>query len=324
MSALDTEKSGHHLILGGGGFIGRAVARQLASCGAHVVLAGRTPPAGVSPHELPGRIEYRAFDLTDALWDQLIEGASIIHHYAWTSLPATANADPARDLTDNVIPTLRLLDAMRRRGAASPRLVFASSGGTVYGRLRHIPVPEEHPLQPITAYGVGKAAVELYAYQYRALYGLDCRIARISNAFGTEQNAGRGQGAVTIFIQKALAGAPIEIWGDGEVTRDYIHVSDVAQGLIALAAASLPAGPWTFNIGSGTGTSLNSLVAELELQLGYRLDVRRGEHRLFDVPISVLDVKSAQNVLGWQPRLSFAEGLALTITDLRDVVPKPA
>jgi UDP-glucose 4-epimerase len=323
MSALVTKKSGHHLILGGCGFIGRAVARQLASCGAHVVLAGRAPPVGISLHDWPGRVEYRAFDLADTSWEQLIEGASVVHHYAWTSLPASANADPARDLTENVIPTLRLLDAMRRHGAASPRLVFASSGGTVYGRLQHVPVPEEHPLQPITAYGVGKAAVELYAYQYRALYGLDCRIARISNAFGAEQNAGRGQGAVTVFVQKALAGAPIEIWGDGEVTRDYIHVSDVAQGLITLAGASLPAGPWTFNIGSGTGTSLNSLIAELELQLGYRLDIRRGEHRLFDVPISVLDVSSAKNVLGWQPRLSFAEGLARTMADLRNA-PKPA
>jgi UDP-glucose 4-epimerase len=94
--------------------------------------------------------------------------------------------------------------------------------------------------------------------------------------------------------------------------------------LITLAAASLPAGPWTFNIGSGTGTSLNGLIAELELQLGYRLDVRRGEHRLFDVPISVLDVSSAQNVLGWQPRLSLAEGLARTVADLRDVKLRPA
>ncbi|MCB8878379.1 NAD-dependent epimerase/dehydratase family protein [Acidisoma silvae] len=310
-------KSGYHLILGGCGFIGRAVARELASRGIDVVVAGRVPPIGLSSLGLPGRIDYRAFSLADADWDQLIAGVAVIHHYAWSSLPASANADPARDLADNVVPTLRLLDAMRRQGAAAPRLVFASSGGTVYGRLRQIPVAEDHPLHPITAYGVGKAAVELYANQYNALYGLDCRIARISNAFGAEQNAGRGQGAVTIFIQKALAGAPIEIWGDGTVTRDYIHVSDVARGLVALALAPQTEGPRTFNIGSGGGVSLNSLIDELASQLGRDLDVRRVEHRSFDVPTSVLDTTLARQILGWRPVVSFSNGIAMTIANFR-------
>jgi UDP-glucose 4-epimerase len=314
------EKSGPHLILGGCGFIGRAVARELIGRGLDVVIAGRAPPTGILPHKLSGHVEYRLFDLAGADWDRLIEGAAVVHHYAWTSLPATANADPATDLGENVGPTIRLLDAMRR-AVAPPRLVFASSGGTVYGRLRKVPVSEEHPLSPITAYGVGKAAAELYANQYRALYALDCRIARISNPFGTEQNAGRGQGAVTTFIQKALSGAPIEIWGDGTVIRDYIHISDVAQGLVALATASLPTGPWTFNIGSGRGVSLNDLVHELALQLHSKLDVRRTEHRSFDVPISVLDVSLAREVLAWQARLSFAEGIAITIESLRNTGP---
>ena len=308
--------SGHHLILGGCGFIGRAVAVALATKGENVVLADRIPPAKPLPEGLPGQIIYRPFDLATADWGRVIEGAAVIHHYAWTSLPASANADPGRDLDENLIPTLRLLDTLRQGDHPRPRIIFASSGGTVYGRLQCIPVPEEHPLRPITAYGVGKAAAELYLHQYSSLHNIDCRIARIANPFGAGQNLSRGQGAVTTFIHHALAGTAIDIWGDGEVTRDYIHISDVADCLVKIAEASLKPEPRTFNVGSGKGVSLNGVVAALEIQLDRRLDVRRGTHRVFDVPVSVLDVSLAAALLDWRPRLSFQEGLAVTIRDM--------
>ncbi len=298
-----------HLILGGSGFIGRAVAERLVQLEQAVVIADR-----VAPNAALQNVAFRSFDLGSADWDSLVAEGDIVHHYAWTSIPASANHDPAADLLQNVHPTLALLDAMRRRGAK--RIIFASSGGTVYGRLLRVPVPESHPLHPITAYGAGKATVELYLGQYRALHGLDCRIARLANPFGPGQNVARGQGAASAFLHKARNGEPIEIWGDGEVTRDYVHISDLAAGLVALSMAAL-GDAFTFNIGSGKGTSLNGIIDEIEHRLDRRLIVHRGPGRSFDVPISILDVTLARTVLGWTPKLSFGDGIAQTLAALR-------
>ena len=311
-----TEK---HLVLGGSGFVGRHVARLLAMGGSDVIVADRVPPPDSLGHGSAGRIDWRAFDLGSVDWGGLIEGVDVIHHYAWTSIPATANADPAADMEANLRPTIGLLDAMSRRPPGSrPRLVFSSSGGTVYGRLRRAPVDEDHPLKPLNGYGAGKAAAELYLNTYRALHGLDCRIARLSNPFGAGQNLARGQGAVTTFLHRALNNEPIVIWGDGEVVRDYIHIADAASGLVALAGAPDPGSSDVFNIGSGHGTSLNAILADLEEELGRRLDVRYEPGRAYDVPVNVLDISLAKSVLGWSPQLSFREGIRRTLKDLAE------
>ena len=306
---------GHHLILGGSGFIGRHVALKLARLGHRVIVADRTVPPCEFPADVRARITWTSFDMTTTNWEFLIQGAAVIHHYAWTTIPATANADPVCDLRANVVPTVALLEAIKRR-TNRPRLVFASSGGTVYGKLRQVPVVEDHPLLPITAYGASKAAVELYLGHYRAVYGLDCRVARLANPFGAGQDFSRGQGAATTFLHQAVTGRPITIWGDGEVVRDYIHISDAAAGMVALASAPQTDGRWIFNIASGHGVSLNGIVAELEAQLGRTLQVVRESGRPFDVPISVLDVTLAWTVLGWSPRLSFQDGVARTLQEL--------
>ncbi len=302
------------MILGGCGFIGRHVALQLARAGHAVVQADRVPPTYCFPDDAAPLISFQALEFASADWDSFIANASVIHHYAWTSIPASANANPLGDLTSNVSATLSLLEALRRRGGG--RVVFSSSGGTVYGKLEHIPVRENHPLKPITAYGAGKAAAELYLNLYRSLYGLDCRIARIANPFGVGQNLARGQGAASTFLHAALVNQPIVIWGDGEVVRDYIHVTDVASALVSLAVTPKLEAANAFNIGSGHGISLNQIITELEHRLGRKLHVRREEGRPFDVPVSVLDVGLASKLLGWKPSLSFAQGLAVTMDDL--------
>ena len=305
-----------HLILGGGGFIGRQVGLLLARAGHQVTLANRRGPTGAFPPDAAPQITWTRFDLATLTWDALLEGVDAVHHYAWSSIPASANADPAGDLSCNVAATLRLLEAARIR-PVPPRIVFSSSGGTVYGRVQQVPVPESHPLAPITAYGAGKAAVELYMGCYRALHGLDCRVARLSNPFGVGQDVSSGQGAATAFLRMALNNQRIEIWGTGDVVRDYIHISDAAAGLKLLAMAPRSDGPWVFNLASGHGVSLNEIVTELEAQLHRRLDVVRTPGRAFDVPISVLDVTLAREALGWAPLLSFSEGVARTIEELR-------
>ena len=307
--------NGHHLILGGCGFIGRHVALALARKGHRVVIADRIEPDFQFPPDVEDRISWQRLEFASADWDSLIRQAEVIHHYVWTSLPASANNNPLGDLSANVGATVALLEAVRHRG--SGRVVFASSGGTVYGRLLQCPVPETHPMMPITAYGASKAAAEIYLGLYRSLHGVDCRVARISNPYGAGQVIARGQGAVTTFLHHAIHKQPIEIWGDGEIVRDYIHITDVANAVVNLAMRPEVNDFYTYNIGSGVGLSLNNIIAEIEKSLNEKLDVRRTAGRSFDVPVSVLDISRARNVLGWKPQLSLAEGVARTVADLR-------
>jgi UDP-glucose 4-epimerase len=311
-----TPAAGRHLVLGGGGFIGRHVALLMLRSGHKVVLTHRRENPLDFPPQYRHAITWIPFEMERADWPLLLDGIDIVHHYAWSSIPATANADPEADMANNVGATLRLLEAARAQ-PKPPRIVFASSGGTVYGRVSKVPISEDHPLAPITAYGAGKASVELYMGYYRTLYGLDCRVGRIANPFGAGQNTQRGQGAVTVFLEAALAERPIQIWGTGEAVRDYIHIADAAIGLLRLALAPPTIGPWIYNIASGHGVSLNEIVTELELRLDRRLHVQRLPGRAFDVPVSVLDVTLAQTYLHWSASLSFSEGIVRTLRDLQ-------
>ena len=209
-----------------------------------------------------------------------------------------------------------MLEALRRKGKG--RIVFASSGGSVYGPLRHLPVTEDHPLCPVTAYGASKAAAEMYLSLYRGLHDVDCRIARIANPFGAGQDVRRGQGAATRFLSYALSNQPIVIWGDGEVVRDYLHISDVAPALVSLATLPALSNSYIFNIGSGRGLSLNNILNEMEKEFHRKLDVQYTPGRPFDVPVSILDITLAQKVLNWTPRLSFRDAMRLTIRDLKN------
>ena len=304
-----------HLITGGSGFIGRHVAQLLASERHTVILASRTRPNFAFPPDIAPYISWVSLDMGDAnwYWDSIfLEDVDVIYHYAWTSLPATANSDPAADLAANVTATIRLLDAAKRHGC---RVVFASSGGTVYGVTAE-PIHERTLLAPITAYGASKATAEIYLNLYRSLHRMDCRIARIANPYGAGQNTGRGQGAVSAFLGKALRSEPIVIWGNGAIVRDYIHISDTAAGLVKLAQAQDLGGQCVFNIGSGVGHSLNDVISEIERLLRRHLKVEHTPARSFDVPVNILSIKRAREVLGWEPLLSFSQGLSRMLADM--------
>lgn len=316
-----------HVILGGCGFIGRHVALALHRRGDTVVLADVVAPSPALSDILP--VAFRMVDAVTPDWDALTEQADVVHHYAWTTVPSSANADPLADLDANLRETLRLLESLRRRKAqtgVAPRLVFSSSGGTIYGPIRHTPVPESHPYNPINAYGASKAAAEIYLASYRSAHGIDCRIARISNPFGAGQNPAKRQGAASTFLFQALSGETIAIWGDGSVVRDYIHIADLVAALLALT--DTPAERMggihetaIFNIGSGEGISLNGILDVLrdDLLLAPIVDYQPG--RAFDVPVSVLDISKAGRILGWRPRLSFADGYACMLQDVRGANP---
>lgn len=303
-----------HVVIGGCGFIGRHVAKALMERGDEVSVVDVVDfPAGCRAAKTT------ILDLSRAganEFDALVGAAEVVHHYAWTTIPASANSEPLADLQANLALTIGLLDALKRRGGG--QILFASSGGTVYGRLHTIPVPELHALEPIAAYGASKVTAEKYLLLYRSLHGVDARIARISNPYGAGQDPARRHGAVTTFVHRALAGDPIEIWGDGKVVRDFIYIADVVSGLLALADASgfVSGNSPIFNIGSGQGTSLIEIMALIRSELGRSLHLEYKPARAFDVPVSVLDIDKAHRDLGWTPKISLRSGIARTIGDL--------
>jgi UDP-glucose 4-epimerase len=293
------------LLTGATGFIGRNLLRELVSRGDRVIAISRVPANHCDESEQ--LVSWRRLPETVAEWHGLLEQVSTIYHLAWSSLPQSSNADPLLDASDNIIGTLTLLEAAKK--APNVRVVFSSSGGTVYGILASVPAKEFHGTQPRCAYGISKLAIEKYLGLYRELWGLDCVALRVSNAYGPGQQVGRNFGAISTFAAQLAAGEPITIFGDGSVIRDYIYIDDLVDAFIA--AGNCRGGPTVVNIGSGVGKSLNDIVAELR-QIHTSVEVNYLPGRDLDVPVSVLDISLAKAALNWSPHTSFEAGVERT------------
>jgi UDP-glucose 4-epimerase len=202
--------------------------------------------------------------------------------------------------------------AKRQRGL---RIVFASSGGTVYGSLTSASANECHTTRPRCAYGVSKLAVEHYLTLYGDIWGVDGISLRMGNPYGPGQNVRRNFGAISTFSSRAAKGEPIRIFGDGMVVRDYIYITDLIDAVIA--AGKFRGDVATLNIGSGIGKSLNDVVDVLRgLAEHPPIIVDYVEARDLDVPVSVLDISLAKAKLTWRPRVSFRDGVRMTFEAL--------
>jgi UDP-glucose 4-epimerase len=215
------------------------------------------------------------------------------------------------DFAHNVIPTLALLKMSADLGQ---RIVFVSSGGAIYGRCSQIPTPETAPAQPISAYGISNLAIEQHLHEHQNV--LDFRILRVTNAFGPFQLAHKKQGLIAALIGGALRDQPIEIWGDGSVVRDFIFVDDILDALEA--AAHDNSDTRIFNTGSGCGRTVREVISAIEVSLNKKIDIAWQAGRLTDVPVSVVSIERAKQVLGWSPKTPFESGLELTISWWRD------
>jgi UDP-glucose 4-epimerase len=302
------------LVLGGKGFIGSHLVDGLVAAGHQVRVLDRPGVAPLSDADIVRRVEWHDGNSTaDADIEKALSDCDICYHLVSTTLPKSSNADPIYDVESNVIGALRLLNHAVRLGVK--KVVFVSSGGTIYGVPQYVPVPETHPTDPISSYGIGKLAIEKYLHLFHDLHKLDYTVLRVSNPYGERQRTRASQGAIAIFLGKILRGETVDIWGDGSTVRDYVYIGDVIESL--LKAATHTGQQRVFNIGAGLGLTLNEVLDAIETATGRKSIRNYAPARGFDVPRSVLAIERAKEFLNWQPRTSFADGLARTVTWLR-------
>lgn len=302
------------LVFGGGGFMGHHLCRTLLAQGHKVRIFERPNvrrDAVLSGNPDVDFVEgdfVNEQDVTDAVPD-----CDIVFHLISTTLPKSSNDNPVYDVESNVVGTLHLLRSAVKSGVR--KILFASSGGTVYGIPNQIPISESHPTDPVCSYAVGKLMVEKYLHLYHVLNGLNYCVLRIANAYGEGQRPFGSQGAVAVFLRKAMDNEVVEVWGDGSVVRDYVYVGDVIDAF--LKALSYEGEHRLFNIGAGEGRSVNELLSAIESVMGRPVSRKYVRGRDFDVPMNVLDISKAHMVLGWEPKTRFLEGLARVLAWLR-------
>ncbi len=297
------------VIFGGGGFIGSTIADRLLKEGHSLRIFERPRVQPYRKFTDDESVEWTIGDLSSAHdVSDAIQNVDAVLHLVSTTLPKNSNDDPIYDVQSNVVPSLHILNAMVTHKVH--KIVFISSGGTVYGNPIYLPIDEKHPTNPVVSYGITKLAIEKYLQMYESLHGIKAITLRVANPYGERQRIETAQGAVGVFLHHALKGIPIDIWGDGNVTRDFIHVSDVAAAFVK--ALNYTGKQHLFNVGSGFGTNLNALIGVLEHVLEKPIERRYLPGRPFDVPVSVLCNNLARTELNWTPLVTMQEGIART------------
>jgi len=295
------------LVTGGAGFIGSHLVGALRAAGHEVCVIDNLATGSLA--NLPPDVELMETDVRNredvtAIFQRV--KPSVVFHLAAQTLVARSSSDPLRDAQINVIGTVTVARAAIAAGVG--KMVFASSGGTVYGNPTMQPVPETHPLNPISPYGVSKVAGEHYVRVLCGHAGMATTILRYGNVYGP-RDIPASQHVITAFLHALLAGEPPVIEWDGEQTKDYVYVGDVAAAhLGAMAAGDGEA----FNLASGQGVSVNEIFRMVCQEMEVSIEPLRRARRPADVRRFVLDCRKAERMLGWTPRTPFADGLRAT------------
>lgn len=248
----------------------------------------------------------------DSDFDIQIKGLDVIYHLSSTIIPSSNNI-VSEDIVNNAAVTAQLLDACVRQNIK--RVIFISSGGTVYGKKGTYPIREEMVTYPINSYGLQKVFIEKLLYLYRYQKGLDYRIIRLSNPYGPYQRPNNSLGVITNFIYHAINGKTLNVYGDGTVVRDYIYISDAVEGIVKIAEGESEFR--TYNLGSGKGTSINDIINSIRQVLNINIDVKYVTGRKNDVPINILDISRYERTFGELNLISLKEGIKKSAEFLR-------
>lgn len=293
-------------VIGAGGFIGTNLVRHLSSKAKNVRALSRSNPFNISA----ANVEWFYGDFSDIdILKSVISGADIVIHLVTTSTPVDGIKTNESDILNNVLPTIRFLDICVAEGVK--KVVYFSSGGAIYGNVKIVPTPEDAPTEPLTSYGVSKLMLERYLALYYYHHNLNYIVLRLANPYGPYQFARKGQGVIPAFLEKAIQGAPISLWGGGNAIRDFVFIDDVASAVDA--AIEYQGKKHIFNIGSGKGISIKEVISELECLLMTKIQINNLGDRPTDLAMSVLDVSCAESEMGWAPKVDFQEGLCKTV-----------
>lgn len=300
------------LVTGGAGFIASHVVDRLIELG-HDVIVVDNLATGSRANVHPDARFYQ-MDVRDPEFALLVtsERPEVINHHAAQTMVRVSCEQPRYDAQVNVLGMINLLQAAVQAGAR--KVIFASSGGTVYGTCRRLPITEQQPFAPESPYGISKVACEHYLRCYAANYGLRYTALRYANVFGSRDTTS-SEHVITVFIDRLLQGLPLIIHWDGEQAKDYVHVSDVVRAnVLAMDRGDDQA----YNIGSGEPVSVNTIYRLLCEVGGVRVPVEHGPKRIGDVRRFYFDCSAAAADLGWTPQVSFADGLAHTFAWYRE------
>ena len=308
------------LISGGAGFVGSHVAEAYVAAGDEVTVLDDLSTG--RRENLPRGVRFVLADIRSAeARDLVAQGRfDLLNHHAAQMDVRRSVADPLFDADVNVLGFLNLLEGARLGGVQ--RVVFASSGGTVYGETERLPVVESAPKLPASPYGTAKLASEYYLATFSQLYGLETVALRYSNVYGPRQNPHGEAGVVAIFAHRVLAGQPLTVFGDGDQTRDMVFVQDVVEANVIAGHVALPPADGldgrAFNIGTGVETSVNELAATLVALEGRRLTIQHAPERPGELRRNALAVDKAARGLGWRARVAIDEGLRRTLQSFRE------
>ena len=303
------------LVTGGAGFIGSHTVDALVASGSHQVSIIDNLSAG-KRHQVNPAVRFHELDLRDADAVRRVvetETPEVIVHLAAQMDVRRSVADPAYDAQVNVVGFLNLMEPARQNGLR--RVIFSSTGGAIYGEQEKFPAPEDHPLHPVSPYGITKLATEAYLFFYKVQYGIDFIALRYGNVYGPRQDPHGEAGVVAIFCGRILEGKPCTINGDGGQTRDYVYVGDVVRANLA-AIQNRVSG--AFNIGTGVETDVNQLYRVLAEAAGSKAAPNHGPARPGEQRRSVILPARAAKELGWRPQVELSDGLAQTLRFFRD------
>jgi UDP-glucose 4-epimerase len=302
------------LVMGGLGFIGSHLSRFLLQEGYTVRIFDKLYGSRSLIEDIQEKVEIeegdaeRPEDILRSLKDVDI-AIDLIH----TTVPGASMLDPVYDVQTNVAAHVGWLSQLHKTKLR--RIIYVSSGGTVYGVPQKNLIGEDHPTEPISSYGITKLAIEKYVAMYANIQGIDYRICRPANVYGEGQHLHIAQGAIGVFMGQCLKNQPIEIWGDGTESRDYIYVGDMVQAIVQLIAHQ--GNGRIFNISSGIGHSLNNLIETIRNILQISVKVNYLKSRKFDVPVNILDSSCLMRETDWKPQIDLISGMSLVYDYLK-------
>ena len=298
------------LILGAAGFIGTNLTTKLAeNKDDQLTLIDRRKSYFGDIEKLDySNVEMKEASLDVDMDFSVLKGQDIVYHLVSTNAPTTSNQHISQDIQANVLFSSALFDACVKQGVK--KVVFISSGGTVYGKEAKCPLSENTPTNPISSYGVQKITIEKLLYLYNYMYGLDYRIIRLANPYGPYQRPNGVLGAVTTFTYKALKGEELQVYGDGSVVRDFIYIDDAIRGIVNIVDGENK--HHIFNLGCGYGTSIKEVIETVRRVVSIDTKVVYKEGRTVDVPVNYLDIARYEKYFGKLKPLSLEEGIKRT------------